>query len=241
MFKDKIVLITGGSSGIGMTTAILFAEKGADIAITYKSNKKGADEVVDKIKKIGGKAIAIKADLTKEDNAKKVVEKTIKKFGRIDILINNAGRYVDGDEWDGDSKIWLESIKQNLISVMSMSKYAAKEFQKQRSGVIVNIASIIGTSGLADAISYGASKAGIINITQAYSKLLTSFDCRVNSVSPSAVNVGYWLTAPKDELEERLAITPNHRLIEPNEVAEKIIFLASDEAKNIKGQNFILE
>jgi 3-oxoacyl-[acyl-carrier protein] reductase len=241
MFKEKIVLITGGSSGIGRATAILFAEEGADIVITYKSNKKGANEVVDKIIKIGRRAVAIKADLVLEKSAKNVIEKTIKKFGKIDILVNNAGRYIDGDEWNGDSDVWIKSLKQNLISVMSMSKHVAKIFQKQGRGVIINVASIHGISGHADAISYGAAKAGIINITQSYSKLLSPIGCRVNSVSPSAANTGYWLTAPKDELAERLASTPNNKLIEPEEIAGKIVFLASDEAQDINGQNIVIE
>ncbi|PIR87613.1 MAG: hypothetical protein COU10_03685 [Candidatus Harrisonbacteria bacterium CG10_big_fil_rev_8_21_14_0_10_45_28] len=241
MFKDKVILITGGSSGIGKTTAILFAEKGADIIITYKNNKKGAEGVVNEIVKMGRKSLAIKADLSKDKNAEKVIKKTVKSFGNIDVLVNNAGRYVDGDEWNLKSKTWIESLKQNLVSAMSTSKYATKIFQKQKSGIIVNVASEHGVSGHADSISYGASKAGIINITQAYSKLLSSFGGRANSVSPSAVEAGYWLTAPKEELEERLARRPNHKLIEPKKVAEKIVFLASNDANDINGQNIIIE
>lgn len=241
MFKDKIVLITGGSSGIGMTTALLFAEEGANIAITYKSNKKGAEDAINKIKKIGRKAIAIKADLSKEKNAKKVVERVIKIFGKIDVLVNNAGRYIDGDEWNLSSKVWLKSLSQNLVSVMSMSKYIANVFKNQKHGIIINIASKHAISGHADAISYSAAKAGVINVTQSYSELLAPFGCRVNSVSPNSANVGYWLTAPKEELEEKLKEMPSHKLIEPIEIAEKIVFLASDEAKDINGQNFLIE
>lgn len=241
MFKDKVILITGGSSGIGKTTALLFAEKGADVVITYKNNKRGAENVVSEILKIGRKSLAIKADLSEDQNAEQVTKEVTETFGKIDVLVNNAGRYIDGDEWNLESKIWIESLKQNLVSAMSMSKYVAEIFQKQKSGIIVNVASKQGVTGHADSISYGASKAGIINITQAYSKLLSSFGGRANSVSPSAVEAGYWLTAPKEELEERLARRQNHKLIEPREVAEKIIFLASDEARDINGENFLIE
>lgn len=240
MFKEKIVLITGGSSGIGMTTALLFAEKGADISLTYKSNRRGAKEVINKIKKMGRRAIAIQADLTKEKNSQKVIKRTVKVFGKIDVLVNNAGRYIDGDEWNLDSKTWIESLKQNLLSVMSMSKSAMTIFQKQGHGIIINIASQYALSGHADAISYSAAKAGVINVTQSYSELLASFGGRVNSVSPGSANIGYWLTAPKEELEERLAKTPNNKLVEPIEIAEKIVFLASNEARDINGQNFII-
>lgn len=236
MFKDKIILITGGSSGIGRATALLFAEKGAIVALTFKENKKGANDVVEEIINKGGKAIAIKADLNNEFEAKLVVEKIIKDYGKIDVLVNNAGRYVEGDEWDGTSDVWMKSLQQNLVSMMSMSKYVIPIFQKQKSGVIVNVASRHGVSGHSDALGYSAAKAGVINITQSYAELLEPFG-RANAVSPSATNAGYWLTAPKDELAQTLENRPNHKLVEPEAVAEKIVYLASDEASGITGQN----
>ena len=239
MFKNKNILITGGSSGIGEATALMFAQNGADIAITYRSNKEGANEVVKKIKKLGRKAIAIQANLINEGEAKNVVSETLKEFGKIDILVNNAGRYIDGDEWNGSSDIWLESLQQNLLSMMNVSKYVIEIFQKQNKGIMVNIASRHGLDGQYDAISYAAAKAGVINITQAYAKLLSPFG-RANSISPSATNAGYWLTASKKEVEETLANKPSHKFIEPETIAKKIIFLASDDAKNITGQNFLI-
>jgi 3-oxoacyl-[acyl-carrier protein] reductase len=234
MLKNKVVLITGGSSGIGAETARLFAENGADVVITYKSNKKGADEVVKSLKNHEVNALAIKADLTKDNNAKMVVKEVIKRFGHIDILVNNAGRYINGDEWNGSAKIWLKSLEQNLISAMSMSKYVTEHFLKQKSGIIINISSRYCADGQFESISYAAAKAGIVNITQAYAKLLAPIGGRVNSVSPNATRAGYWLTAPKEEVEAQ------GKLVEPIEVAKKVIYLASDEAKNITGQNFFV-
>ncbi|MFA6227082.1 MAG: SDR family oxidoreductase [Candidatus Paceibacterota bacterium] len=239
MSNSKSILITGGSSGIGEATAIMFAQNGADIAITYKSNKAGAESVIEKAKKFGVKAIAVQADLINEKDAKATVEKVVKEFGKIDVLVNNAGRYVDGDEWNGTSDIWVKSLQQNLVSMMNISKYVIERFQKQKSGVIVSIASVHGLSGQPDAISYAAAKAGVINITQSYAKLLAPFG-RANSVSPGAANAGYWLTAPKEELDKKLASRPNHKLVEPENIAEKAVFLASDEAKDINGQNFVV-
>ncbi len=238
MPTNTVILITGGSSGIGMTTALLFAEKGADIVITYRNNKQGADDVVDKITNKGRKTLAVQADLMNESDAKKVVDETMKMFGRIDVLVNNAGGYIEGDEWDGDPAIWIQSLQQNLVSVMMMSKYVTKVFQKQGHGIIVNVASVHAVSGRFDAISYGAAKAGVVNVTQSYATLLSEFGGRANSVSPSATNVGYWLTASNEELTEQLTQSP---LIEPQMIAEKIMFLASDEAKGINGQNFVIE
>lgn len=239
-FENKIILITGASSGIGAATAVLFAQHGADVAITYKENKKGADDVVAEIAALGRKAIAIQVDLTEDANAKRVVDETVKVFGRIDVLMNNAGRYVSGDEWNGSAEVWLQSLRQNLVSVMSMSKYVAEVFKKQQSGVIVNIASSYASNGLPDAPSYTASKAAVVNVTQAYAKLFAPWG-RANSVSPAETHSGYWLSAPKEELEAVIAHKANHRLVEPHEVAEKIVFLCSDEAADINGQNIPVE
>lgn len=211
------------------------------LQLLIRTIKKGAEDVVNEILKMGRKSFAIKADLSEDKNAKQVVKKVIEIFGKIDVLVNNAGRYIDGDEWNLKSETWIESLKQNLVSTMSMSKYVATIFQKQKSGIIVNVASKHGIFSHVDSISYGAAKAGIINITQAYSNLLASFGGRANSVSPGAVESGYWLTAPKEELEDRLAKSPDHKLIKPRGVAKKIVFLSSDEAKDINGKNFLIE
>ncbi len=237
MFENKVILITGGSSGIGASTALMFAQKGADVAITYKNNKNGADELVGKIKALGRKSLAIQVDLANESETKNIVGQIVRKFGKIDILVNNAGRYIDGDEWNGSSEVWIKSLQQNLVSAMNISKYVIEVFQKQKSGIMVNVASVHGVHGQYDAISYAAAKAGIINITQAYAKLLAPYG-RANSISPSATNAGYWLTAPKEELEETLMHRPNHKLVDPETVAKKIVFLASSETKSINGQNF---
>ncbi|MFA5128076.1 MAG: SDR family oxidoreductase [Patescibacteria group bacterium] len=234
MFKDKTILITGGSSGIGKATALLFAKNGANIIITYKENKNGADEVAREIRQIGGASLVVRANLINEHDAKNVVEEAIKKFGTIDVLINNAGRYIDGDEWNGSSDIWVKSLQQNLVSVMNVSKFVIEIFQKQKSGIMVNVASRHSINGQTDAISYAAAKAGVANVTQAYAKLLTPFGGRANAVSPGAVNAGYWLSAPKDEVEIQ------GKLIEPEKIAEKILFLASDDAKDINGQNILV-
>ena len=215
----------------------MFAENGADIVITYNSNKSGAEEVAAEIQKIGRKVYVIQADLCQEKDAEDVVLSAVKEFGKIDILVNNAGRYVDGDEWNGVSEIWMKSLRQNLLLMMNISKYVIPVFKKQNSGVMVNVASRHGIKGHSDAVSYSAAKAGVINLTGAYSDLLQPFG-RANSVSPSATRAGYWLIAPKEELEQTLADRPNHKLVEPETVAKKIVYLASDEAKDITGQNF---
>lgn len=239
-FKNKVVIVTGSSSGIGASTALLFAEQGADLVLTYKNNKKGGEDVVNKIKKMGRNCLLVKVDLTKENDAKKLVKTVIQKYNRVDILVNNAGRYIDGDEWNGNSKVWIKSLEQNLVSLMNVSKYVCEIFTKQKTGVIVNVASRFSFSGQFDALAYSAAKAGVVNITQSYAKLLAPFG-RANAVSPGAVNTGYWLTAPKNELKETLSLIPLKKLLETEDVAKAILFLASDDARMITGNNLVVD
>lgn len=238
--KDKVVVITGASSGIGAATALLFAKNGTNVVISYKDNKKGAEEVDSKIKEFNSDVLVVQADLTNDPDAKELIEKAVARFGKIDILVNNAGRYIGGDEWNLDAKIWEESLRQNLLSTMSVSKYAVEIMQKQKLGVIVNIASRHSISGQLDAISYAAAKAGIVNVTQAYAKLMAPWG-RANSVSPGTVRAGYWLRATKEELNMNLAVTPLKKLIEPEDIANAVLFLASEKSRMITGQNIIVD
>lgn len=237
-FKDKVVLITGSSRGIGKATALMFAREGAKLIINYSNSKKEALIVVKEINKLDSEAIVIKCDVSKEKEVKKMFKQIISKFGKLDILVNNAGKYIDGDEWNGSSKIWEKTLQQNLISAMNTSKYATEVFQKQERGIIINIASRHSISGQIDALAYAAAKAGMVSITQAYAKFLSPYG-RVNAISPGPVNAGYWLRAPKEELKEILKKMPNKKLIEPNEIAKIVLFLASDKCK-INGQNIMV-
>lgn len=110
LFKDKIVVVTGASSGIGAETALSFAREGANVVITYRENKAGADEIAKQINTIGSECLVVQADLINEKDAKNVVEKTMQEFGRIDVLVNNAGRYIDGDEWNVGAEVWTKSL-----------------------------------------------------------------------------------------------------------------------------------
>jgi 3-oxoacyl-[acyl-carrier protein] reductase len=233
--QDKIVIVTGASSGIGAATALLFAKEGANVAITYKKNKEGAEKVGEEIKNLGRGVIIEQAELGSQVDAKRVIDAVMQKFGRLDVLVNNAGGYIPGEEWDGTPETWIPSISQNLISVMNMSKLVIQIFQKQQSGVIINLTTRYVYSGQPDALAYSASKAAVLNATQAYAKLLAPFG-RANAVSPAAVRAGYWTRAPKEELDATLADMPLG-LIEPEDIANTILFLASDKARMITGQN----
>ena len=237
-FKDKVVLVTGSSKGIGKAIALAFAKEGAKVVINYNKSEKEANEVLEQINKLSS-GIVIRCDVSKEKAVKDMIKSIMKNYGRIDILINNAGHYIDGDEWNGSSKIWKETFEQNIIPALNVSKYVAEVFIAQKSGAIVNISSRYSLSGVYDSIAYSASKAGIANITQAYSKLLAPFG-KVNTISPSAVRAGYWLRAPKDELENQIASMPNKKLIEPEEIANLALDLCSETSKRT-GENILVD
>lgn len=238
--KNKVVLITGSSSGIGQAAAVRFAKEGAKVVINYRENKQGAEDTLKQIQQSESEAIIIQADVSNEEEAKKLVTETVNHFGRLDILINNAGRYIDGDEWNGTSNIWEKTLKNCLVSVMNVSKYAIEQFQLQKSGVIVSIASKFAIAGREFELAYGASKAGIVNITNAYAKLLAPYG-RANCISPGAVKTGYWLRAPQEELQEQYDTIPLGDLNSLEDVVEGILYFASDRSRIVTGENLIID
>lgn len=238
-FENKIVLITGASKGIGAQTAKLFAKEGAIVIINYYKSEELAKDILENVKKHSSGMI-IKCDVTNEGEVKEMVDKIIQNYSKIDVLVNNVGGYLNGDEWNGDSNLWKKSLDLNITSTLNVSKYVAQEFLKSNSGIIVNVASRFARMGNFEEITYGASKAAILNITQAYSKLLSSYG-RVNSVSPGATDAGYWKRAPKDELEEVVSKSPHKKLVNPQDIAETILFLSSKKSKMITGEDILVD
>lgn len=205
--KDKVVVVTGASSGIGKAIALAFAKEKAKLAISFKENKEGAEETAKEIAQLGSEVLMLQADLNNESEAKTLVEKVLEHYGQIDILVNNVGRYVEGDDWNGSEEVWIKSLKQNFVSTLCVSKYTIEHMQERKSGVIVNISSRYSVAGQFDAITYAASKAAIVNLTEAQAKLMAPWG-RSNAVSPGGVMSGYWLTAPKEEIDENLTTIP---------------------------------
>jgi NAD(P)-dependent dehydrogenase (short-subunit alcohol dehydrogenase family) len=233
-FTNKVVLITGASSGIGAATAILFAKQGATVIINYLKSESLATDVLEEVKKYSDGMI-IQCDVTNEKQVQHMIESIIQIYSKINILVNNVGGYIEGDEWDGEATTWQKSLTLNVLPTLIVSKYVAKEFIQSNTGVIVNIASRFAHSGDAETITYAASKAAILSITQAYSKLLSPFG-RANSVSPGATDAGYWKTAPKEEVEA----LGSKKLISPEVIAEAIVTLCSEQSAMINGQDILV-
>lgn len=234
--NGKVALVTGGSRGIGKSIALELAASGATVAITYASSTAAADEVVKTIQDNGGKAIAYQADAVNNARAIEVIEDIVKQFGSLDILVNNAGITQDNLILRMTEEQWDAVIQTNLKSVFNYSKAAIRPMMKQRKGSIINISSIIGITGNAGQTNYAASKAGMIAFSKSLAKELASRNVRVNSVAP-----GYITTDMTGKLDEKIlegikAATPLGRAGDPADVANAVIFLASDASAFITGE-----
>jgi len=235
--NNKVALVTGSSRGIGRATAILFAKEGAKVVVNYKTNKKAADEVV---KIIGSNAIAIRADVTREEDVKQLVFQTIKKFGRIDILVNNAGEIFRPGDWKGDVATWQKTIDVNLTSAWLMIREVAPIMSRSGGGAIVNTVSVYGFIGAAAVLAYTSAKGGLITLTKSFAKELAP-TIRVNGVSPSNVMTDMAKGAGPELIELFRQQTPLKRIAEPEELAKAMLFLASDDASYITGEVLVVD
>jgi len=239
--KDKVALITGSSRGIGKATAIRFAKEGAKVIINYLYSEAKANQLVKEIKKIGSDAIAIKCDVSKENDVKNMVDKTIKEFGKIDILVNNAGIVYDVPLFQKTVSQWKRTFEVNLIGIFLCSKYVSNPMLKRGSGVIINISSTNGINNTAPtSADYDASKAGIINLTKNLASELAP-KIRVNSIAPGWIDTDMNKDLPKDLLEEELKNVFMKRFGKPEEIAAAALFLASDDASYITGSTLIVD
>lgn len=231
----KTVLITGSSRGIGAATARRLAEN-YKIVINYKNSKDEALDLLDEIRKINPLAIAVKADVSKEEEVYYLFDTIEKNFGSVDILINNAGKSHVGLIQDMTYENWQEIINTNLNSVFLTSKRAIGPMIRQKSGVIINMSSIWGKEGAALEAAYSASKGAINSFTKALSKELAPSNIRVNAIAPGVVLTDMM---KNDYGEKDLTLIKEDiglgRFADPKEIADLIAFLISDEASYITG------
>ncbi len=235
MFKNKVVLVTGSSRGIGKATALLFAKKEAKLVVNYSSSEKEACAVVNEIKNLGSEAITIKCDVSNESEVKKMVQKTIDKFGKIDILVNNAGIVFDVPFFERTVEQWKKTLDVNLLGTFLCSKYVSKQMLKTGGGKIINISSTNGIDCFSpEAIDYDTSKAGIIIMTRDLAKELAP-TIQVNSIAPGWVDTKMNKDLPKDFIKKETENIYLKRFAKPEEIANAVLFLASDAASYITG------
>ncbi|CAH0595534.1 unnamed protein product [Chrysodeixis includens] len=242
-FQNKVVLITGGSSGIGAATAELFAKEGADIAIVARNEVK-LKNTAEKCEKLGAKVLIIKADVAVDSDLKRIIKETIDRFNKIDVLVNNAGILTSATIEDENlMEIYDKTINTNLRSTVYLTNLAVPYLIKTK-GNVVNISSILGSSTLGNPhrLSYCVSKAGMDHFTRAAALQLTSSGVRVNAVSPGATKTDVLSNAGIQTSWDDIAkIFKVERISEPEEIGEVILFLASDKARSITGANYCID
>src|SRR3989440_92129 len=235
-FRDQVVLVTGGSRGIGRAAAEQFAVAGARVAITYKSRKPEADHFVEEVSKAGGKALAIQADFAQAAAPTLAGEAVVKEFGRLDVLVNNAGLTRDSLVMRMSEADWDVVLETNLKAAFLASKAALRPMLKQKYGRIVNVSSLAGVTGNAGQANYSASKAGLIGLTKALAKEVGSRNITVNAVAPGFIETELTSGLPAELLERARQAAAIPRIGSPADVAPAIVFLASPEAGYITGQ-----
>lgn len=235
-FLNKVVLVTGSSRGIGRSIAVKFAKEGANVIINYKSNEKEAEAITEIISSYGNDCICIKADVAKEKDVKNMIEEIIKKFGHLDVLVNNAGIAIDSDFEDKKIKDFQDTLNTNLIGVFLVSKYAAKYMTEKKYGKIINVSSTNGIDTTYPySIDYDASKAGLINLTRNLAIEFSPY-INVNAIAPGWVETEMNSDLPKKYLQEEKEKILLERFAEPEEIADLVLFLASDKARYIDGE-----
>jgi len=245
--KQKVALVTGAAMGIGRDTAIAFARKGARVVVADR-DEEALNETVKLVEKEGGDVIAVKADISDIDDVRAMVDTCVKEFGRLDYACNNAG--IGGDlATTGDYTVegWDRVLNINLRGQFLCMKYEIEAMLKngEEGGSIINISSILGTVGFAQAPAYTAAKHGLVGLTRTAAIEYAAQGIRVNAVCPGFIrtpmleNAG--LTSDEETLQQIIALHPAGRLGEPHEVADAIVWLASDEASFVTGHTLLVD
>ncbi len=235
-FNNKVVLVTGGSRGIGRAIALEFASRGADVVITYAGNEAAAVETIKLLTDAGAKAQAKRFDVSDSAACSTFIDEVMREHGRVDVLVNNAGVAIDGLLMRFKDDDWDKTLDTNLKGAFSLMRAVSRPMMKAKGGAIVNVSSIVGEMGNGGQAAYAASKAGLIGLTKAVAKELSSRNIRVNAVTPGFITTDM-TAALNDELKTKMAdAIPLGRIGNPEEVAKAVAFLASDAASYITGE-----
>ncbi len=234
--KNKAAIVTGSSLGIGSAAALYLAKCGADVAVNYRKHDAEAKALVDDIKKLGRKSMAIQCDVSSFEDAAKMVEDVIAEFGKLDFLVNNAGINRDGVIWKMTEEMWDSVLDTALKGYFNFIRAVSPKFREQKSGRIINVTSINGLRGKFGQANYSAAKAGIIGLTKAVARELGKYSVNVNAVVPGMILTDMMSDLPEEVKQKAVDETVLGRLGAPQEVASVIAFLCSEESRHITGE-----
>jgi len=243
--KNKVAIVTGARRGMGKAHALLLAKSGAKVLLSDISQEE-CQLVADEIKKAGGEAMAVKCDVSNKDEVEKMIKAAVDKWGKIDILVNNAGICQFKPFLEITEEDWDRTIDINLKGYFLCAQAAAREMAKQKSGAIVNIASIVMGQmgkGMAGLSHYSASKGGIAALTKTLALELAPCNIRVNTIAPGAIDTPMSASAKDDPkmLEQTLAVIPLHRMGKAEEISNTVLFLVSDDSSYITGSIVVVD
>lgn len=232
--QDEVIIVTGGSRGIGRAIVLALAKEGASVAFTFVRGIEKANQLVDEIHDLGSRAFALQMDVRQYEACQNLVDRVKAEFGRLDMLVNNAGINRDNPLMLMSPEQWHEVIDTNLTGVFNMTRSVIVTMMKQKKGNIVNISSLSGIHPLPRQVNYSSSKAGIIGFTKSLACEISSYKIRVNAVAPGYIDTEMIADLKhKDKLIEKI---PLNRFGTPEEVAEVVVFLLSKESNYITGQ-----
>jgi 3-oxoacyl-[acyl-carrier protein] reductase len=235
-FEGKVAVVTGGARGIGRAIALRLAREGAAVVVNYLSNQAAADEVVSQIQAAGGRAIAVQGDVGNVAQAQALIEGAREAFGRVDVLVNNAGTTRDTLIMRMTEEDWDLVIDTNLKGAFNCVKAASRPMVKQRYGRIVNVTSVAGLDGNPGQANYASAKAGLVGLTKTIAKELGARGITCNAVAPGYVPTDLTASLPDDLVLLAIERTPLGRSGTAEDIAAAVAYLASDEASFVTGQ-----
>ncbi|AFQ43740.1 SDR family NAD(P)-dependent oxidoreductase [Desulfosporosinus meridiei] len=238
--KNKTALITGGGTGIGRAIALLLAKEGVNIAINYSRSEEDAIKTCQEIEKLGVRSLYYKADVSKDEEVRAMVDKVVTEFGTLDILVNNAGmtHFVEHSDLEGmKDEYWDDIFGVNVKGMFFCCRAAAAELKKSK-GCVINITSIAGLTGLGSSIAYSASKAAATSVTKSLARVLAP-EVRVNAVAPGIVQTR-WVEGKDEHITRLAAGTPLGRVAEPEDIAE-VVYALIAQAGFVTGQTIVVD
>jgi 3-oxoacyl-[acyl-carrier protein] reductase len=241
LLKEQVAIVTGGTKGIGKAICLLFAEEGARVVANFSKDVDAAEALMSEAK---SKQLGIglyKADITQFDQVKEMVEETFAQYGKIDILVNNVGLVRDNFLMLMSDEDWDSLLRTNLTSLFYCCKTVIRKMIPQRRGKIINISSISGILGTSGQTNYAATKGGVIGFTKSLARELGPFNIHVNAVAPGLIESEVVSKMPKEKVETIIKSSSLGRMGKPEEVAQAVLFLASEHSDYITGQTIIVD